>query len=267
MLHLLTNRYFMAMSNAGLTLVKMPAFGRRILDKEFYPFESTINQGLSPIYALLNTVLQKHSTKNTQQLQVVLSSDFIRFMVLPAQKKPLSATDQLAFASALYRDVYGAITEAWVIKSDDAPPQMPNLCAAIDQTLLNTFQLIADEHRFNLTSIAPYATALINKFNLKEYDGYLAIIEPSRVLLTQFKGALQSMQQVKYADNWIPALQALLNKTLLRNGLNTKNLMIYAPLHHKIEKDQFEGWNVILQNPLPSQLQLTAQYQMLRGFV
>jgi hypothetical protein len=188
-------------------------------------------------------------------------------MVLPAQKTPLSASDQLAFASALYRDVYGAISEAWVIKSDDAPPQQPNLCAAIDQTMLEQFLLIASQHQFSLTSIAPYTTELINQFHLKEYDGYLAIIEPSRIVLTHFKGVLQSIQQVKYEDNWIISLQASLNKTLLRNGLNTKNLMIYAPLHHKIEKDQFEGWNVILQNPLPSQLQLTAHYQMLRGYV
>jgi hypothetical protein len=257
----------MAISSSGITFVKAPAFGRRIIDKQFYPFETTINHDASHIYALLNTVLQKHSTKKTQQLQLILSSDFIRFMVLPAQKTPLSASDQLAFASALYRDVYGAISEAWVIKSDDALPPQPNLCAAIDQTMLEQFRLIASQHQFSLTSIAPYTTELINQFHLKEYDGYLAIIEPSRIVLSHFKGAIQSIQQVKYEDNWIISLQVLLNKAILRNGVSTQNLMIYAPLHHKLENDQFENWNVTFQKPLPSQLQITAQYQMLRGYI
>lgn len=264
MLPLLTSRCFVAISASGIALVQAPAFGQRVYDKKYYPFDGQLNKNTSSFYTLLNTVLVNHVREKSQQLHVILSADFIRFMVLPSQTNTLNGADRLAFARAIYQDVYGALSDSWVIEADDAPPKQPILCAAIDQMLLEQLKSMAIEHRFTLSSVTPYATKLINRFNLKEYDGYLALVEPTRLVLIHFKGGLQNLHHIKWENDWVSPLKTLLNQTILRNGVSTKNLMIYAPINTELDAAKFTDFNVKFLTPIPSVLQ-SADYQMLRG--
>ena len=267
MLRLLTDRCFLAVSAKGIAVVQAAAFGRRIFDKRFYPIDADINKDINLLYPLLNQILPQHSKQKFQQLQVILSTDFTRFMVLPEQTNPLPTSDQLAYAKALYQEVYGDLCEEWLIASDDAPPYQPVLCAAIDQMLLEQLKAMAIQHRFTLASVVPYVTNLINQFNLKAYEGYLAIVEPSRVVLIEFKGTLQNIQQVKWKDEWIAPLQKMLNKNILCSGLSGKKLIIYAPMYKELDAAEFFNWDVTLRKPLPSVLERTQHYQMLIGCV
>lgn len=267
MLRLLTDRCLVAVSAKGIAVVQAAAFGRRIYDKQFYPIDTDITKDINLLYPLLNQILLKHSKQKLQQLQVILSTDFTRFMVLPAQTSLLSTLDQLAYAKALYQEVYGDLCEEWVLAPDDAPPYQPVLCAAIDQILLEQLKSMAIQHRFNLSSVAPYVTYLINQFNLKAYEGYLVIVEPSRLVFIEFKGALQNIQQVKWKDEWIAPLQKMLNKTLLCSRLSGQKLTIYAPMQKDLDAAQFSNWDVTLIKPLASVLERTQHYQMLLGCV
>jgi len=265
-LPLLTSRCFVAISASGIALVQAPAFGQRVYDKKYYPFDGQLNKTPSSFYPLLNTVFANHSRQKSQQLQVILSADFIRFMVLPSQSNALNGSDRLAFARAIYQDVYGVLSDSWVIEADDAPPKQSILCAAIDQILLEQLNSMAIEHRFTLSSVVPYATKLINQFNLKGYDGYLAVVEPTRLVLVNFKGGLQNLHHIKWENDWVSPLKILLNQTILRNGLSTKHLMIYAPMNTKLDEAKFTDFNVKFLTPIPSVLQ-SADFQMLRGCV
>ena len=267
MLHLLTNRSFIALSLDGIAIVKTAPFGRRIVHKQFYPLQESFDKNLNAIYLLFSEVLAEHKSLKLQKLQVVLSSDFIRFMVLPAQINDLSVEDKTAFAGAIYNEIYGALSDEWAIQLDDVPPHTPTLCAAIDRMLLDQFKAMAFHNHFLLTSIVPYATQMINLLNLKKYYGFLAIIEPSRLILMGFKGNIQSVQSLKWQNDWTSPLQTLMNKTLLRNGLSDQHLMIYAPLESEIDTAKFVNWNLTLSKPLPSLLEPTRQYQLLRGCV
>ena len=264
MLPLLTSRCFMAIDTAGIALAQAPAFGRRVYDKQYYPFDEQLTKNTSAFYAKLNSVLAKHSKQQSQQLQVVLSADFIRFMVLPAQTKPLNASDRLAFARALYQDVYGTLSDAWLIATDDAPPQQSTLCAAIDHALFEQLESMSIEHRYTLSSVVPYATTLINRCNLQEYDGYLAVVEPTRLVLMDFKGGVQNLQHTKWVGDWVSPLNSLLNKTMLRNGLNTQDLTVYAPVNNELEASQFANFKLTHLKPIPSLLGSSIHYQILR---
>ena len=255
------------MSLDGIAIVKTAPFGRRIIHKQFYPLHEFFDKSSNAIYLLLSEVLAEHKSLNLQKLQVVLSSDFIRFMVLPAQINDLSIEDKIAFAGAIYNEIYGSLSDNWTIQLDDVPPHTPTLCAAIDRMLLDQFKAIASQNRFLLTSVEPYATQIINKLNLKKYNGFLAIIEPSRLILMGFKGNIQSVQYLKWQNDWISPLQLLLNKTLLRSGLSDQHLMIYAPVDSEIDAAKFVNWNLTLSKPLPSLLEFSWHYQILRGCV
>lgn len=267
MLPLLTSRCYISISTTGVAFLRVPVLGRRNYHKQFYPVEEQITKSANTLCPLLNQVLAEHSRQKSQQLQLILSTDFVRFMVLPAQTTLLTESDQLAFASALYHEVYGQLCDSWHIESDDAVPHQPTLCAAIDQVLLDQLKTMANDYRFNVSAVVPYATWLINQFRLEGYDGYLAIVEPTRLVLIHFDGALQSIEHVKWEDDWISPLEILLNKTILRNGPSTRNLLIYAPMDTVLDATRFSYWKVTYQQPVPSQLQRSRHYQMLRGCI
>jgi len=266
-LPLLTNRCCLAIGPNGVAIAKMPALGRRIIHKAFYPLTDSLDVRSNALYPLLNDVLAEHNSQKSQQLEVVLSSDFIRYMVLPAQINPLNATDRRDFSTAMYQEVFGALSNDWVIQSDDAPPCQPILCAAIDQSLLNHLKETASQYRFHLRSVLPYATQITNRLNLDKHDGFLAIIEPTRLILMEFKGALHGIHSVKWEDDWVYPLQKLLNKTILVNGLIAKNLIVYTSMHSELDAAAFVNWNASVRKPLPSLLEPSSHYQLLRGLL
>lgn len=267
MLPLLTSRCYISISTTGIAFLRVPALGRRNYDKQFYPIQGQITKSTNTLYPLLNQILAEHSRQKSQRLQVILSSDFIRFMVLPAQTTLQTGSDQMAFASAFYYQVYGQLCDSWLIESDDAVPHQPTLCAAIDQVLLDQLKTMANDYRFNVSAVVPYATWLVNQFRLEGYDGYVALVEPTRLVLIHFEGTLQSLEHVKWEDDWISPLEILLNKTILRNSLSTRNLLIYAPMDTALDTTRFSYWKVTFQKPLPSLLERSSHYQMLRGCI
>ncbi|QVL45259.1 MAG: hypothetical protein KFB94_08355 [Methylophilaceae bacterium] len=267
MLPLLTDRCYISISTKGVAFLRVPVLGRRNYHKQFYPVEEQITKSANILCPLLNQVLAEHSRQKSQQLQVILSTDFVRFMVLPAQTTLLTESDQLAFASALYHEVYGQLSDAWLIESNDAVPHQPTLCAAIDQVFLDQLKTMANHYRFNLSAVVSYATWLVNQFRLERYSGYLALVEPTRLVLIHFDTALQSLVHEKWEDDWVSPLEILLTKAILRNGPSTRNLLIYAPMEAELDTTRFPQWKVALQQPVPSQLERSNHYQMLRGCI
>lgn len=254
----------MTLCSNGIGMVEVSAFGRKILDKQFYPFDSIDDDG-EILNELLNKILAKHSTDKTQQLEVILASNFVRFLVLPKQSVYLNANEKLAFANALYQDVYGALAEQWLLVLDDTPPYQPTLCAAIDQKLLDQLKQVATLHRFSLTSVLPHIISVINHLNLRNYQGCLAVVESSRLVFVEFNYVLNYIQQVKWQDNWITPLQKILKKTQLSSRLVKNQLMIYGPTHQDLDSSLFDQWDVTLYKSKVSTLGDAEHFQMITG--
>lgn len=255
----------MAICSNGIALVEVSAYGGKILDKQFYPFDSAQDDGGDIFNGLLNKVLAKHSKNKSQQLEVILSSDFVRFMVLPRQSSYLSAAERAAYADALYKEVYGNLSEQWSIAIEDAPPYHPALCAAIDNHLLDQIKQIAIQHRFRLSSVGTHATSVINQLNLHNFQGCLAIVEPSRLVFVEFNHSLKHIQQLKWQGNWITPLQKILRKTQLSSHLAKNQLLIYAPFHPQTDIPSFDEWHVNFCKPATSMFEGSAHFQMILG--
>jgi hypothetical protein len=83
----------------------------------------------------------------------------------------------------------------------------------------------------------------------------------------EFKGTLQSIHYLKWENDWVYPLQKLLNKTILVNGLIAQNLIIYTSMHSELDTATFVNWKVSIRKPLPSLLESSSHYQLLRGFL
>lgn len=265
MLPLWTNRCLMSISAIGVAMVEISSITQNIVEKQFYPFGDLHNPDQQNINQIVNVILEKHRKSKRQKLQVILSSDFIRFMVLPAQSKYLNNSDRWALANALYREVYGSLCENWMIEFDDSPPYESTLCAAIDIGLIDHLKMSASHHNFVLTSVVPYATTLINQLNLSAFHGYVALIEPARLVFVEFNETLLNIQQVKCRNGWINPLQQILKKTELFSSLDSKKLIICSPQKNELNLSEFDDWQISFAKTHHLIQEGETDYQMILG--
>jgi hypothetical protein len=189
----------------------------------------------SGIEKLLTQAQKKSSTK--QNLCVTLSSDFVRYAVLPAQTMLTNAAEKKAYAHAALRDIYGAVADEWVISLDDVPLHQHTLVAAIDRNLLEKLQQIATAHQVNLQHVYPYLTVVSKQLQRQvgNSTGFLVIVEPQRlVVLGLLKGAYQTIRTLPIGDDWQTTLQQFLTReSLLQAGATEQQLavLVYAPAH------------------------------------
>lgn len=202
-------------------------------------WQQTINQ--------LDIRLALIEPKPNTQLQVVLSSDFARYLLLPAQAIMMSSAEKNAYANAALRELHGSTADGWQLKCDDATPSRPTMVAAIDKKLLENLKKIASKHQLKLISITPYLMHAVNGLSkqLLKATGYLALIEIGRItLLNLHKGQIQQLCTQIIHHDW----QAELNQLLLReNTLGNathREVLIYAPQFKSTPLLGIKGWHI-----------------------
>lgn len=253
----------MSISSDGIGYIEISRFGNKLRKQQRYSITPISNADQQTIHTLITQVMAQHSSQHYQQLELVLSSDFIRFLVLPAQSDMLTTSEKRLYAKALYQQVYGNLSDNWQIEFDDAPPNQATLCAAIDQSFIHQLQQLALQHRFWLTSITPLVSYLTNQLKLKRYEGYLVIIESSRIVLIEFKSTIQTIQQVKWQEDWLAPLKKLLTKTQLSRTISTNSVQIYAPMHQHFDRALFSDWDITLLKPISSLQALMSDSQFI----
>ena len=192
----------------------------------------------SGIEKLLTQVQKKSST--VQNLCVTLSSDFVRYTVLPRQSMLTNLAEKKAYAHAALRDIYGAVADDWAISLDDVPLHQDTIVAAIDRNFLEKLQQIATANQLNLQHVYPYLTVVSKQLHRQvgNTTGFFVIVEPQRlVVLGIFKGAYQTVRTLPNGDDWQTTLQQfLMRESLLQVGATEqkKSVLVYAPAHASV---------------------------------
>lgn len=118
-------------------------------------------------------------------MDVVLSSHFVRFQVVPWQAELSDAQEQQAYARHLFREVYGSLADAWEVRLSEEPPGAPAVACAIDGALLEALRNTASDARLRLRSVQPCYAAVFNRRRgaLRGDSVVFAMAEPGRVCL------------------------------------------------------------------------------------
>jgi hypothetical protein len=202
----------------------------------------------SGIEKLLMQAQNKSST--VQNLCVTLSSDFVRYAVLPAQTMLTNATEKKAYAQTALRDIYGAVADDWAISLDDVPLHQHTLVAAIDRNLLEKLQQIVIAHQLNLQHVYPYMTVVSRHLHRQvgTTTGFMVIVEPRHLLILGLqKGAYQSVRTIPNGDDWQTTLQQyLVREAILQAGTAAlvPSVLVYAPAHKTVSLKNIAHHNV-----------------------
>lgn len=213
----------------------------------------------------LDALLTSMQLKAKATLNITLSSDFVRYLALPAQPIHMSTKEKLAYAAASYREIYGEVVERWDIKLNNAPVHQTTIAVAIDRDLLTALHQLAIKHDLKLIGVQPY---LMNAFNclskqLGEISGYLIIVELKRLLLINLnQGLCVDLRTFPLSCDWQVALKSLMLRELMLRDTENKEVLVYAPLHKSAVIHAIEGWAMKRIGTLKNNLSAT-QFSML----
>ena len=210
-------------------------------------------------------LLTAFELKANTELKITLASSFVRYLALPPQQVRMSSAEKFAYATAAYREIYGAAVNDWQIQLDDASPSQTTMVAAVDKKLLATLSQVAQSHQRKLKCIQPYLMAAFNGLHqqINTLNGFLVIVESDRLLLVFVKqGRCQHLRVHLLAEDWQVELKRLMMRESVLSEASddgdTKEILIYAPAHSDVALNTIPGWKLKRVGAVNKKLNLTS---------
>ena len=195
----------------------------------------------------LDRLLASMQIKAKSQLQVTLASHFIRYVTLPPLLIQMNTAEKLAYATATYRETYGAIADEWEIKLRDTHAGQATLVAAIDKKLLDALKNIALKYQLKITSVQPYVMTAFNRLSkaIGQTSGYLVIVECSRLLLIDLEnGHCQHLRTFTLGSDWQIELNSILMRERLLSEHRYRQVLVYAPQTKQTVINEIKAWQL-----------------------
>ena len=156
-------------------------------------------------------------------LTVILSSQLVRYAVLPWNPMLKGEDDWIAYARHRLQAVHGAATEDWDLRVCATAPHGPRLVSATDRPLLEALDAAAGAAGGTLESVQPYLMAAFNHAGPLPGDAsfWLVIEEPGRLTLALIQdGAWRSVRSRRVDARWREELPAILERESATLGLD-----------------------------------------------
>jgi hypothetical protein len=239
-------RLTIGLSGDGIAIVQNKVFVKDLVYQQF--IASVQNADWPSLLQQLDAALSQLKLPKNTPITVVLSSDFVRYLMLPAQPFAMNSAENAAYTQAAYRDIYGLAADNWHIKCDDAAPDQNRLAVAVDAQLMAALSQLAAQYSFKLKSVQPQLMAAFNGLmpQLARKNGYLVLLEQSKLLLIRLQnGQCQHLRALALNGDWqLDLLQAVERESALNDDrtANDKQLFIYAPAQKNTAINQIQGW-------------------------
>ena len=237
------------------------AFSNNNTDRSSSIFTQATNQlanqavwqhAINQLDGLLGEFLPAQQIKPNAPLQIVLGSDLVRYVALPAQAISMNLAEKNAYASAAFKEIHGTNANDWQVVCDDAAPQQAIVAAAIDKKLLQNLSQLAVSHQLKLKSVKPYLMVAMNGLakQLAKTTAYLAIVEHSRITLILLQqGQYQQLHSHAIGSDWQAELKHLLMRESVLSDVGYRNVFIVAPIHQTTSHQTtalitIDGWHI-----------------------
>ena len=153
---------------------------------------------------------------------VILSSQLVRYAVLPWNAALKSENDWLAYARHRLQSVHGAAIAEWDFRICSTAPHGPRLVSATDRALLEALGAAVGTAGGTLESVQPYLMAAFNRAAPLPGDSsfWLVIEEPGRLTLALVQdGCWRSVRSRRVDARWRDELPAILERESAALGL------------------------------------------------
>ena len=138
---LVATRLSIGLAGDGIAIVISKGAKNNIVHQQF--IANTQQADWQTLVQQLDAALSQLKLASNTVCTVVLSSDFVRYLVLPAQPFAMNEAEKTAYIQAAYRDIYGVVADGWHIKCDDAAPEKSMLAVAVDAQLMTALSQLA----------------------------------------------------------------------------------------------------------------------------
>lgn len=181
-------------------------------------------------------------------LNIMLSSDFVRYMILPPHESVQNLHEKSAFARAAFQENYGAVVNDWQVTVDDARPDLNAVAVGVDQALIAALNQIAQTNKVNLISVQPYLMTAYNRIITQHNQSscYWAVIEKSRLLFAAVQDAAWvQIRNLPLEDNWSQQLEHLMAREAIASSHQIpKRVNVYAPGQTNTALPTVAGWTI-----------------------
>ncbi len=240
------NRLVVWLDSSQITSVQFAGFRKQVAHKQYTKLNASPDLGWSQTLDALQDVLLNTKQLKQGELQVILASDFVRYLALPAHEGVIRQSQKVDFARAAYREVYGNLADEWLIRCDDAAPDLNTISAAVDTKLIDALNNVADESKMKLTSVQPYLMPVFNRLKSQLNTGslYFAIIEPNRILFANLQsGRWQQVRSFLLEKDWQNQIKKITQRANLAVDSQQQHvLLIYSPNDKKSSLPTIQGW-------------------------
>lgn len=160
---------------------------------------------------------------------VVLSSHFVRYLLVPWNATVAGEREELALASARFVQVYGEIARSWAVRVSSGAPGTPLLAAAVDSAFLDAIAALLGKSSLRLRSLQPALMAACNmQFANVAANAWVAIAEPGQLLLgLQRDGQWKSLRSRPIDGGRVPLAEVIEQERLLL-GVDAAGEKVYV---------------------------------------
>lgn len=162
---------------------------------------------------------------------VVLSNQFVRYLMVPWLPGLGDAREELAHARHCFARVHGKSGDDWEVRLGPSSPGEPRLACAVEPELLAAVRHAFAQSGLVLQSIQPHLMAAFNDAGrrLPQGSGWLVVLEPGHLCLCMLhRGRWVRVQGRRAAAGWHEDLVALLERQCFLGEQSTVPQDVYV---------------------------------------
>jgi hypothetical protein len=169
-----------------------------------------------------------HPNIDAADATVILSSHFVRYLLLPWNPGLVTVQEELAFARARFLQAFGEAAQAWVLKLSPGRPGVPGIACALDRPLLEAVTALIAGSPLRLRSVQPSLMAVCNeRSKLPAGDAWIAIAESGRLLLGALRAGEWVSMRSRPLNGHSVALAEVIEQEALLLGIDPGQGKIY----------------------------------------
>jgi hypothetical protein len=240
----------------------------RILSKAALTYPES-DSGWQPALEILETALKSQDWKKAEAT-LILSSHFVRFLVLPWNEARLSVEEQMALVQHRFDAVYGEASAGWEFRLNEGSFGAPSIACAIPQDLLNQLKTVFNASTLRLKFVQPYLMTAFNacRSELGNEASWFVLAERDNFCIGLLQsGHWSSIRVRRVISNWFEEAMLLLEREAMLAGgeKKLKKVYVFAPEMAVSAPIKRDSWLIqrLKLNPLPelSQMEM-ASYAM-----
>lgn len=182
-------------------------------------------------------------------VEVVLADQFVRYALVPWNRDLVNDAERQAFAAASFKQLFGAIADAWQVTLDEQPAGKASFACAVDRALLESVRELCKANRLRLRGVQPQFAQRFNRnrHRITPPTCWVGSVDTGRLTLAmRSEGNWTGIRAVRTADNSTAELATVLRQESAALGAALGGPLFLMGREETLrEIGALPGWNIV----------------------